>query len=84
MTQITKTRLNQPAALMAALSQPDMARIPLAMHLSGLSRSRLYILAGEGHIRFVKIGNATLVDMASVRSFLAALPPASIRPAAAA
>lgn len=56
-----------------------MARIPLATHITGLSRSRLYRLAGEGRIRFVKVGGATLVDMASVRTFLASLPAATIR-----
>lgn len=63
------------------LPAPDMARIPMASHLSGLSRSRLYRLATERRIRFVKVGCATLVDMASVRAFLASLPAADIRTA---
>lgn len=63
------------------LPPPDMARIPIAAHLSGLSRSRLYRLATEKRIRFVKVGNATLVDMATVRVFLASLPAADIRTA---
>jgi hypothetical protein len=38
----------------------------------------LYLLAGEGLIRFIKVGNATLVDLGSVRDYLAACPAADI------
>jgi hypothetical protein len=58
---------------------PEYARIPEACRRYGLSRSRLYLLAGEGLVRFVKVGNATLVDLGSVREYLAACPPATIR-----
>ena len=34
-----------------------------------LSRSRLYLLAGEGVVRFVKVGDAALVDLGSLRSY---------------
>jgi excisionase family DNA binding protein len=63
------------------LPAPDMGRIPVAVHISGLSRSRLYRLASEKRIRFVKVGNATLVDLNSVRAFLSSLPTADIRTA---
>jgi excisionase family DNA binding protein len=59
---------------------PEMARIPDAVRITGLSRSRLYRLASEGSIRLVKVGGATLVDLQSVRAFLAALPDLVIRP----
>jgi len=49
----------------------EYARIQEACRLFGLSRSRLYILAGEKAIRFVKVGSATLVDCASLRDYLA-------------
>ena len=39
---------------------PEYGRIPEACRRYGLSRSRLYLLAGDGHIRFVKVGSATL------------------------
>jgi hypothetical protein len=58
---------------------PEFARIPEASRRFGLSRSRLYILAGEGVVRFVKAGNATLVDLGSVRAYLAACPAAQVR-----
>jgi len=63
---------------------PEYGRIPEACRRYGLSRSRLYLLAGEGLIRLVKVGNATLVDLGSVRDYLAACPTAEIsRPKAA-
>ncbi len=58
---------------------PEFARIPETCRRYGLSRSRLYLLAGEGHVRFIKVASATLVDLGSVRSYLAACPAASIR-----
>lgn len=65
-------------------TSPEYGRIPEACRRYGLSRSRLYVLAGEGSIRFVKVGSATLVDLASVRAYLASCPPAEIRPPRAA
>jgi hypothetical protein len=61
-----------------ANTAPEFARIPEASRLYGLSRSRLYLLAGEGLIRFVKVGDATLVDLGSVRDYLATCPTASV------
>jgi excisionase family DNA binding protein len=66
------------------VTAPEYGRIPEACRRYGLSRSRLYLLAGEGSIRFVKVGNATLVDLGSVRAYLASCPPAEIRPSKAA
>jgi excisionase family DNA binding protein len=57
---------------------PEYGRIPEACRRYGLSRSRLYLLAGDGLIRFVKVGNATLVDLASVRDYLSDCPPAQV------
>jgi excisionase family DNA binding protein len=53
-------------------------RIPAAVARYGLSRSRLYILAAEGKIRFVKDGKATLVDFESVDTYLVACPAADV------
>ena len=63
---------------------PEFARIPEACRRYGLSRSRLYLLAGEGMVRFIKVGNATLAHLGSVRVYLAACPSASIRQSRAA
>lgn len=40
----------------------------------GLSRSALYRAAAHGHISLKKLGRSTLVDVASVRAWLAKLP----------
>jgi hypothetical protein len=61
-------------------TSPEYGRIPEACRRYGLSRSRLYLLAGEGLVRFVKVGTATLVDFGSVRGYLAACPSAQVRP----
>jgi excisionase family DNA binding protein len=53
-------------------------RIPAAVARYGLSRSRLYLLAAEGLIRFVKVGKATLVDFESVDAYMASRPAAEI------
>lgn len=55
------------------------APLPETEAVSGLSRSTLYRLAGEGRIRLVKSGRTTLADLASVRRHLASLPAAEIR-----
>jgi hypothetical protein len=60
--------------------KPEYGRIPEACRRFGLSRSRLYLLAGEGLVRFIKAGNATLVDLGSVRDYLATCPAAQVRP----
>jgi len=57
-----------------------MIPLPRAPQVFGLSRSGLYRLAAEGRIRLVKLGCRTLVDAASVRRFLAELPPMQPRP----
>ena len=63
---------------------PEMVPLPRAPAVFGLSRSHLYRLAAEGRVRMVKAGARTLVDAASVRAFLATLPPATIGAARAA
>ncbi len=59
---------------------PEMVPLPRAPAVFGLSRSHLYRLAAEGRIRMVKAASRTLVDAASVRSFLTSLPVAQIGP----
>ena len=60
-------------------SGPEFARIPYTTGRYGISRSGLYREAALGNIRLVKLGNATLVDLASVRAFMARLPAAKLR-----
>jgi excisionase family DNA binding protein len=50
--------------------EPISVRIPEAVRLTGLSRSRLYELMGLGEIEFVKVGNSTLILVESLRAFI--------------
>ena len=54
-----------------------------AVAMSGLSRSEIYRQASAGRIRLVKSGRTTLVDMATVRAYLASLPVVTLRSKAA-
>lgn len=50
-----------------------------ACDMTGVSRSTFYRLVGAGRVRLLKVGRRSLVDMASLRAFLAAAPLAEIR-----
>ena len=63
----------------ATTAPVEMVPLPRAPGIFGLSRSALYRLASENRIRMVKHGARTLVDAASVRSFLATLPALQVR-----
>ena len=76
---------NQPATTIARIAEwPAFAPVHEAAKLSGLSRSAQYREAGAGRIKMVKAGRRTLIDMASLRDFMAALPAARIAPPRAA
>lgn len=45
-------------------------RIPEAVRLTGISRSRLYELMKSGDIEFVKVGSSTLILVQSLRGFI--------------
>ena len=47
--------------------EPLTVRIPVAVKLTGIGRSKLYELIGSGDVEAVKIGTATLVKVASLR-----------------
>ena len=47
--------------------EPLTVRIPVAIRLTGIGRSKLYELIKSGDVETVKIGTATLVTMASLR-----------------
>lgn len=54
----------------AGQAEPICIKIPEAVRVTGLSRSRIYELMKSGDIRFVKVGSSTLILMESVRTFL--------------
>ncbi len=47
--------------------EPMTVRIPTAMKLTGIGRSKLYQLIAAGEIETVKVGASTLVSVASLR-----------------
>ncbi len=47
--------------------EPMTVRIPTAIRLTGIGRSKLYQLIAAGEIETVKIGASTLVSVASLR-----------------
>jgi excisionase family DNA binding protein len=49
---------------------PISVRVPEAVRLTGLSRSRLYELLRTGDIEYVKVGSSTLVLVDSLRRFI--------------
>ena len=53
-----------------ATVEPISLRIPEAVRLTGLSRSRIYELMKSGEIAYAKVGNSTLILMDSLRAFI--------------
>jgi excisionase family DNA binding protein len=58
--------------------------IPGAVKASGLTRTRIYNLIGDGSIEAVKAGRRTLVKAQSLRHYVDTLPAATIKRAKAA
>jgi len=52
--------------------EPISVKIPEAVRLTGLSRSRLYELMRSGDIAFAKVGSSTLILVDSLRKFIEA------------
>ena len=52
------------------LVAPISVRIPTAVRMTGIGRSKLYELIKEGAIDVVKIGSATLIPVASLHRLL--------------
>ena len=57
----------------------EFMRVAETCRVFGLSKSGFYRLVAAGHVRTVKLGAAVLVDVATVRGFIASLPPAGAR-----
>lgn len=52
------------------LDEPLCVRIPAAVRLTGIGRSKLYQLIRAGEIEMIKVGASTLIPMSSLRSFI--------------
>lgn len=64
---IERSRKALKAGATALPIEPLTVRIPVAVQLTGIGRSKLYELIKSGDVETVKIGTATLVTMASLR-----------------
>ncbi|MBT2244318.1 helix-turn-helix domain-containing protein [Sphingobium sp. BHU LFT2] len=55
-----------------ANSQPEplTVRIPAAIRMTGIGRSKLYELIQSGDVEIVKIGSATLIPVESLRQLI--------------
>ena len=50
--------------------EPFSVRIPVAVQLTGIGRSKLYVLIAAGEVETVKVGASTLVTVASLRNLI--------------
>lgn len=60
--------------------RPAYATIANWCLISGLGRRVVYDLIGQRHLRAVKRGTSTLIDVSHGLQYLASLPPAKIKP----
>ncbi|MBD2843530.1 helix-turn-helix domain-containing protein [Erythrobacter rubeus] len=51
-------------------AEPLSVRIPVAVKLTGLSRSRIYEFIESGELETFKIGASTFIPYASLRAFI--------------
>src|SRR5262245_34771584 len=56
--------------------EPVLVPIPVAAHFLGHHASTIYRLLGDGKIEAVKAGKRTLLKVASLKQYVANLPPA--------
>lgn len=54
----------------AEVMEPITVRIPEAIRMTGLSRSRLYELLRDREIEFIKVGASTLILVASLKAWV--------------
>ncbi len=55
---------------------PENYTVNESLYISGFGRTKLYELIRDGHLDARKLGKRTLISAASLRAFLASLPPA--------
>lgn len=49
---------------------PLTVRIPTAVRMTGIGRSKIYELIASGDIEIVKIGSSTLIPLASLQALI--------------
>jgi hypothetical protein len=71
---IVKQRRGRPKAMEFPLLplplEPLTVRIPVAVQLTGIGRSKLYELIAAGEVETVKVGTSTLVTVSSLRRLI--------------
>jgi excisionase family DNA binding protein len=65
------TRGLQPGQREPIDFEPLSVRIPVAVRLTGISRSRLYLLIQAGELQTVKIGRSTLITYPALKALVA-------------
>jgi len=50
--------------------EPITVRVPTALQMLGLSRSKFYMLMADGEFEIIKVGRCTLVVVASLHRFV--------------
>ena len=50
--------------------EPISVKVPEAVRMTGLSRSRIYELMKSGDIAFAKVGSSTLIIVERLRDFI--------------
>lgn len=71
--QVSKRGAKRRTMEMPTLSlplEPLTVRIPVAVRLTGIGRSKLYELIKSGDVEIVKVGASTLVMVASLRRLI--------------
>jgi len=75
--------MNKTAAReLPELLTPLLVTVPQAAAMIGRGVSSVYVAIGDGKIKAVKSDRRTLVSVASIREYVAKLPPAKIKPTA--
>ena len=72
-TRNNQTATRRAAPMFATLPlplEPFTVRIPVAVQLTGIGRSKLYELIAAGEVETVKVGASTLVTVASLRRLI--------------
>lgn len=66
---IHKTQTTQPESPVVYF-RPLAVRIPDAVRMTGIGRTKLYALIATGEVTTVKIGRSTLIPVASLEALL--------------
>lgn len=68
--QLDLPLVSREPAIRTHQSEPIAVRIPEAIRLIGIGRSKLYELIASGDVEVVKIGSCTLIPTASLHALI--------------